>query len=156
MPRTTLALKFGVYAPALMGPLFLAFSLAGEGMKLLRTGGLQAPLDVAPALLLPSVLVMSYLAFGLPALLTGILAATVGTAIEHWEDYQGACAAVGGVLSGIGYHLFVKLMGGQTPQDRALVWVAVVAGAVAAAAAARWTRTEHQEVVKRNQYGPPG
>lgn len=155
MPRTTLALKFGVYAPALMGPLFLLFSFAGDGLKLLRTGSLNVPLDVPPALLLPSVLVLSYLAFGLPALLTGILAAVFGPSMDHWEDYQAACAAVGGALSGVGYFFFVRLMGAPTPQDRALVWVAVVAGAVAAGAAARWTRAEHQEAVRINQVGPP-
>jgi hypothetical protein len=155
LPRTTLALKFGLYGPAMMGPLFLALSFAGDGLRLLRNGGLQSQLDVTPALLIPSILILSYLAFGLPAFATGVLAAVFGPAIGRWTVYQAACVAVGGVLSGVGYLAFAWLMGALTEQDRVLVWVAVIAGALAAGVNARWTRAEHQEAVKDHLFGPP-
>jgi hypothetical protein len=154
MPRTTLALKFGLYAPAVIGPLFLALSFAADGLKLSRGGGLQSQLDVTPALLIPSILILSYLAFGLPAFATGVLAAVFGPTIERWEIYQAGCVAVGGVLSGVGYLAFVWLMGALTEQDRVLFWVAAIAGALAAAAGARWTRAEHQEAVRDHLFGP--
>ena len=150
LPRTTLALKFGLYAPAVTGPLFLALSLLSDGLKLSRGGGLQAQLDVAPALLIPSVLILSYLAFGPPAFATGVLAALFGPTIERWEAYQVACVAVGAVLTGAAYLAFVGLMGARTDQDRVLVWVALIAGALTSAAGARWTRAEHQEAARRH------
>lgn len=148
MPRTTLAFKFGLYTPAVTGPLFLALSLASDGLELSRGGGLPMQFDVTPALLVPSILVLSYLAFGAPAFLTGVAAAVVGPSIERWEPYQIACVAVGALLTGAGYLGFVWLMGARTDHDRVLFWVAATAGALTAALGARWTRAEHAEAVR--------
>lgn len=148
MPRTTLALKFGLYTPAVTGPLFLALSLASDGLKLSRGGGLPVQFDVTPALLVPSVLVLSYLAFGIPAFATGLAAAVVAPSIERWEPYQIACIAIGALLTGVGYLAFVWLMGARTDQDRVLFWVAAMTGALTAALGARWTRAEHAEAVR--------
>lgn len=156
MPRTTLALKFGLYSPAVIGPLFLALSFASDSLKISDGGGMQAQLDVSPALLIPSVLILSYLAFGLPAFITGALAAVFGPAIERWEVYQVACVAVCGALCGAGYLLFVWLMGALTEHDRVLFWVAVISGALAATAGARWTRGEHEEAARRRMAAHPG
>jgi len=146
VPRTTLALKFGLYSPALIGPLFLALSLAGEGLK---RGSLQVQLDVSPGLLVPSVLILSYLAFGAPAFLTGVFAATFGPTIERWEVYQGACVIVCAALCAGSYLLFVRFMGMPSEQDRILVWVAGFSGGMAAALSARWTRAEHEEASRK-------
>ncbi len=145
MPRTTLALKFGLYSPALIGPLFLILSMVSDSFKWSRGSGLQDQLAVAPALVIPAILVLSYLAFSLPSFLTGVLAALYGPAIPRWEMYQVTCAAACGVLTGFGYLMFVWLMGAITVHDRVLFWVAVMAGAISGAAGARWTRSEHLE-----------
>lgn len=146
MPRTTLALKFGLYMPAIIGVLFLSLNALGE--RLAPTpSGLPSPFDVAPGILAPSVLVFSYLAFGLPSFMTGFFAAVVGPRIIRWDIYQVLCSALCGVLSGGSYMAFVWTMGVMTSHDRALFFVAAFAGATAAAFCARWTRNEHDEAM---------
>lgn len=146
MPRTTLALKFGLYMPAIIGVLFLCLNALGERLDP-TPSGLPSPFDVDPGVLAPSVLVFSYLAFGLPSFLTGFFAAVVGPRIVRWDVYQVICSGLCGLLSGASYMAFVWTMGMMTPHDRALFFVAAFAGATAAAFCARWTRNEHDEAM---------
>jgi hypothetical protein len=146
MPRTTLALKFGLYMPAIIGVLFLSLNALGEQLDP-TPSGLSSAFDVAPGVLAPSVLVFSYLAFGLPAFMTGAFAATFGARIVRWDVYQVACASLCGLLSGAGHIAFVWSMGAITAHDKALFFVAAFSGATAAAFCARWTRAEHEEAM---------
>lgn len=146
MPRTTLALKFGLYMPAIIGVLFLSLNALGERLDS-TPSDLPSAFDVAPGVLAPTVLVFSYLAFGLPSFLTGFFGAVIGPRIVRWDVYQVACAALCGLLSGTSYVAFAWGMGLMTQHDRALFFVAAFAGATAAAFCARWTRSEHDEAM---------
>lgn len=146
MPRTTLALKFGLYMPAIIGVLFLCLNALGERLDP-TPSGLPSPFDVPPGVLVPSILVLSYLAFGLPSFITGLFAAVIGARMVRWDVYQVACAGLCGLLSGLSYIAFVWSMGIMTTHDRALFFVAAFSGATAAAFCARWTKGEHDEAM---------
>lgn len=150
MTRLTLALKFAVYGPLMMGPAFLAMAVVGDAVLALGDAGPRATklLVVAPATLVPSVLILSYLAFGAPAALTGLLAALVGTASPRWEIYQAFCAFICGAFGAMGYMAAVTLLQARSPHDRGLVWVAAAAAAAGAMVCARLTRSEHAEAAR--------
>lgn len=147
MARLTLALKFAVYGPLIMGPAFLLMALIGDAVQALGTAEPQATalLAVAQHTLIPSILIVSYLAFGPPAAMTGLLAALIGPSTRNWEIYQAFCAFVCGALGAIGYMAAVALLEARSPHDRGLIWIAGAAGAGGAMICARLTRREHAE-----------